>query len=155
LKELTDPVLPRPPTVTSTDAARLLAGLPFVGPYLVKSMLAVLTLTDRVEFDAGVMPAGSYSAVRCLLTADYKLVKKSLWPWSEDPQNTHRHITALARMEGCTWQDMQGALCYWAPWRRYLRPPDYCCVRAPDHAPDHSADERPERSERESSASAA
>ena len=95
-----------------------------MGPFLVKCMLAVLTLTDRIRFDAGVMPAGSYSSVRYLLTGDPKLVKRGLWPWSTDPHNTHHHIEQLARLEGCDWQAMQATLCHWAPWRRDARATD-------------------------------
>ena len=87
-------------------------------------MLAVLTLTDRIRFVEGVVPAGSYSSVRYLVTGDLRLVKRALWPWSPGPQGTHHHIDQLARMEGCDWQDMQGALCYWGPWRRYARATD-------------------------------
>jgi hypothetical protein len=85
-------------------------------------MLALLTLTDRISFDQGVMPPGSYSSIRYLLTGDPTLIKQSLWPWTNDTQQTQQHIDMLARMEGCSWQDMQGALCYWAPWRRYGTP---------------------------------
>lgn len=134
LAELTDadPALPKP---SSTDAARCLGGLPSVGPYLVKSMLEMLTLTDRVRFDEGVMPPGSYSSVRYILTGDPKLVKQSLWPWSADPQDTQHHIATLARMEGCSWQDMQGALCHWAPWRRHAGSRRH--ARSRSHAPEH------------------
>ena len=90
-----------------------------MGPYLVKSMLAMLTLRDRIRFDAGVMPPGSYSSVRYLFAGGPKLIKRGLWPWSTDPQGTHHHIDQLARLEGCDWQDMQATLCHWAPWRRY------------------------------------
>ena len=108
---------------TALHPARLLqlgpfAKLPSVGPYLVKSLLAVLTLTDRIRFDAGVMPPGSYSSVRYLLTGDPKLVKRGLWPWSTVPRGAHHRIDQLARLEGCDWQDVQAALCRWAPWRR-------------------------------------
>ena len=87
----------------------------YVGPYLVKYMSALLTLTDRILFDAGVMPPGSYSSARYLLTGGPKLVKRGLWPWSTDPQGAHHHIDQLARLEGCDWQDTQAALCQWAP----------------------------------------
>ena len=64
LHELTDadPALPPP---SSTVAARAFPRLPSVGPYSVKSMLALLTLTDRIRFEAGVTPPGLFfSAVR-------------------------------------------------------------------------------------------
>ena len=91
-----------------------------MGPYLylVKSMLGVLTLTKRIHFDVGVIPPGPYSSARYMLTGEPALTRRSLWPWSNDPQGTRHYIEKLAQMEGCTWQDMQGALCYWAPWRR-------------------------------------
>ena len=60
LEDLTDSNPERPPN--STDATRALARLPFVGPYLVKSPLGVLTLTKRIHFDVGVVSPGSYSS---------------------------------------------------------------------------------------------
>jgi hypothetical protein len=84
-------------------------------------MLATLTLAGRIRFDHGVMPAGSCSSVRYLLTGDPRLVRYSLWPWTPDETQHHRHVKVLARLECCSWQDMQGALCYWAPWKRYKR----------------------------------
>ena len=76
LEDLTDSNPERPPS--STDAARALARLPSVGPYLVKSLLGVLTLTKRIHFDVGVIPPGSYSSVRYLLTGDSALTSRSL-----------------------------------------------------------------------------
>jgi hypothetical protein len=90
-----------------------------VGPHLMQSLLGVLTLTKRIYFDMGVVPPGSYSSVRYLLTGDPALTSRSLWPWSKDPQGTHHYIEKLGQMEGCDWQEMQGALCCWAPWRRF------------------------------------
>ena len=43
-----------------------------------------------------------------MLTGDPAVMRRSLWPWSNDPQGTHHYIEKLAQMEGCTWQDMQG-----------------------------------------------
>ena len=117
LEDLTDST-PEGPTPSSTDAARSLARLPSVGPYFVKSMLGVLTLTKGIHFVVGVIPPGSYSSARYLLTGAPALTRRSLWPWSRDPQSSHQHIEKLAQMDGCTWQDTQAALCYWAPWRR-------------------------------------
>ncbi|MFM7978315.1 MAG: hypothetical protein ACKPKO_03285, partial [Candidatus Fonsibacter sp.] len=94
----------------STTAARAMRKLPYVGPYLVKSMLGVLTQTKRIHFDMGVVPLGSYSSVRYLLTGDPRLTRQSLWPWGKDAQGTHQHIEKLAHMKGCTWQYLQGAL---------------------------------------------
>ena len=68
LEDLTDSNPERPPS--STEAARALARLPSVGPYLVKSLLGVLTLTKRIHFDVGVVPPGSYSSMRYLLAGD-------------------------------------------------------------------------------------
>ena len=79
-----------------------------MGPYLVQSMLAVLTLTKRIRFDASVVPPGSYSSVRYLLSGDPTLSRRSLWPWSKDPPGTHYHIDKLAQMEGSNWQYLQG-----------------------------------------------
>ena len=93
-----------------------------MGPHLVQPLLGVLTLTKRIYFDVGVVPPGSYSSVRYLLTGDPALTNRSLWPWSHDHRGTRHYIEKLAQMEGCTWQYMQGALGYWAPWRR-------CCPR--------------------------
>ena len=45
LEDLTDST-PEVPTPNSTDATRSLARLPYVGPYLVKSMLGLLMLTN-------------------------------------------------------------------------------------------------------------
>jgi hypothetical protein len=101
---------PEVPPPSSIDAARSSGRLPSVGPSLVKSMLGVLTLTKRIHFDVGVMPPGSYSSARYLLTGDPALTRRSLWPWSRDPQGTHHHIEKLAHTDGCAWQDMQGAL---------------------------------------------
>ena len=52
LQDLTDST-PEVPSPSSTDAARSLGRLPSVCPYLVKSMLGVLTLTKRIHFDVG------------------------------------------------------------------------------------------------------
>ena len=101
LQDLTDSA-PEVLPPNSTDAARSLGRLPYVGPYLVKSMLAVFALTKRTHFDVGVVPPGSYSSVRYLLIGDPALTRRSLWPWSTDPQGTHHHIEKLAQMEGCT-----------------------------------------------------
>ena len=118
LEELTDADLEQPLPTTST-VARVLSALTSVGPYTTKSLLGTLTLAGRVHFDRGTIPPGSYSAVQYMLTGEPTLLTSSLWPWSPDPFDTHRSIADLAKLEGCSWQDMQCALCYWAPWRRY------------------------------------
>ena len=77
--------------------------------------------------------------MRYLLTGDPKQVKRGLCPWSTDPQGTHHHIDQLARMEGCDWQDMLGALRYWVPGRRYAQAIDLNNNLEPDA--EHSGEE--------------
>ena len=76
LTDSTPEVLPP----NSTDATRSLGRLPSVGPYLVKSTLAVLTLTKRIHFDVGVATPGSYQSLPYLLTGDPKTKRWLLWP---------------------------------------------------------------------------
>ncbi|MFM7981194.1 MAG: hypothetical protein ACKPKO_17945, partial [Candidatus Fonsibacter sp.] len=98
LQDLTDCAMEvQPPS--STEAARALGKLPYVGPYLVKSMLGVLTQTKRIHFDVGVVPPRSYSSVRYLLTGNPTLMRQSLWPWSNDAEGTRQRIEQLAQVE--------------------------------------------------------
>ena len=99
LEDLTDST-PEGPTPSSTDAARSLARLPSVGSYLVKFMFGVLTLTKRTHFNVGVVPPGSYSSVRYLLTGDPALTSRSLWPWSKDPKARTITLKSLRRWKG-------------------------------------------------------
>ena len=71
-----------------------------------KSLLGVLTLTKRIHFDEGVVPPGSYSSVRYLLTGDPALTRRSLWPWSPDPKARTITLKSLRR-----WKGALGKIC--------------------------------------------
>jgi len=40
-------------------------------------------------------------------------------PTGRAATRTHHYIEKIGQMEGCDWQDMQAALCHWAPGRRF------------------------------------
>ena len=106
---------------TTVEAARALKALPGLGAYLCKNVLVSLELAGAATFNGGVIGPGAYSSLLYMLTGapSCALVKTSLWPWSNDPFALHGHIDRLAQADGMSWQDMQAALCWWAPWRRH------------------------------------
>jgi hypothetical protein len=108
---------------TTSETARALSGLPGVGPYLAKDVLVTLLHAGEIVYDRGIIGPGASSSLDYLLGGPPVLVPKSFWPWTPNSEHRHALIEELARAERqAHFFDMQAALCWWAPWRRFRKP---------------------------------